>query len=430
MNTLELQLGAELTASSKVSQFGAAPNESVAVLALLLAQSKNAPVPRKSIASLLFPSGTSSNSLQAVRQCIFRLRRWLGDDWVKTTAQHVQAVGDWTLEMVPMDQLTAPCRYTHQFIQQLVAAPKVDRSSILESFQQSVIQTSEIHLDSARAILISTPTLAHSLHTGDLFRLLHRVRPQTRSDPFAFEFCEMCAWLCLHRGQFLESEDWLRRAGRIAHHSGGLTERTRTLSLLLFLMIEKGDRGSSESLLSDLTRPAAKAGLLAEAAKVAYWWNFGQMDDALELIKGHWGKVRGGSARDRLHFWSNCSVLGAECGDHDFVWRALEQCEGLLVPGLQIEPRANMQFARHLIAARNQKLQAGSELEKVAEELAQFGRPIMSLYALEFAAVAHTFLGNNVSARSCWRKAETGRKQIGARVTPRIIMWRRVVFKT
>lgn len=428
--TVRFRLGAELHASVSGRYCGPAPNASVAALALCLAQTPDLDRERSGLAREVYPFADPFSSRTALRQTLRRLRLWLGDDVVSATSKTVGARGTWHLDPVAGSGSGVGSAYDHPFFRNSAQPPHpeaLDASRPLDSFAETVRFTASIDVDSARAVLLGARSFAHSLPLPRCCELLSLTKPHSRRDPLAFEHCELDAMVHMQSGEFGEASRAIQRGLRIATHARRQGDIVRANAWGLFRALETGDLEAVRSLVRFLQSELHRHRMLVQNGLVAYYWNTGEIGEALKLAKSMEGPSKGDPRLDRLHFWSNSAVLAAEAGDEEFLERALGQAEPLLLPDLDAPARANLALAQ---AIRLRSLSPEESVRALRNEQARHlagGWTVHHLYSSEALALSRLAAGDLSGAATTWHSASLARRQLGCRPTPRLLAMKKQI---
>jgi hypothetical protein len=423
-----LRLGEELHADVNGAYAGMAPNESVAVLAVLLARSGTGERSRLALAKEIYPRSGHRAGRTALRQALKRLRDWIGAETVVTGVDRLAPAGEWTLEVRHDRAHAVASAYRHPFFADMWSETKKEPVwTPLARFSNTVRELARHDLDSARGMLLGAPAFARSLSPHEYLSLLNLTRPRSRTDPEAFEHCLSTAWAHSSLGELGQALEILRRGLRIATHAGRAALIARSLSMQLFVLLEMGDLAGAWNLVGPLRASPGRRRLLVDNAIAAFHWNSGDPRSALEIVKTHVGSAKGESRMDQLHFWVNAAVLAGEAEDHLFQDEALAKAETFLLPHLEPEARALLRLAELKRSCQTDPRGAAKSLSQLHRQAAQDGRLLLANYVAEALAFAHARSGDLARAEEAWNEASNFRRARGWRLSPRVTslrLWR------
>jgi tetratricopeptide (TPR) repeat protein len=419
-----LQAGTNFSATKNGEFLGPAPNETVAALALLVAEGPKSGWNRQALAAKLFPKcADRSRALAALRQSLKRLKTWLGDDALRSDKRTIGAGGNWTLNLSDEPILYGignpifdPFRVRNSRAWNKEALPEANRL-----FLETVQAVSRLDVDEARGLVAHATGLVLGLTPPVALALLKEIAPRRDSDPFAYEHFELQATLLSATARISDSDRMLRRALRIAHANGRGHQIERARSFLMFNALEQGDYHASQDLLSALAAPAVKTRLLCKNAQAAYYWSLGQLSEAIEVMRSAVPDLQRASRADRAHFWSNAAVLASEALDTGFFDEADKALERVLIPEHDWSSRFRASLGRLLMSAREDAEVASHKLSDLAKTLSDSGWRLGSVYALEGQCQALARAGNLAEAGRVWCRIAAFRQEQGWRITQRVL---------
>jgi len=425
-----LRLGPDLRACVDGQEVGVAPNERVAALALLIGQRAGDTLPRRALARQIHPSSEVSDPMGALRQTLLRLRNWLGRDALAADAKSIAALGRWTIETAVRENELPASAYRHPVFEPYRSESDPEGlPKVLQQFDEAVRLVALVDRGEARGRLGGAPGVIRSFPPASGLALLEVSPPQRPSDVLAFEHAELTCWALNAAGLLDEAEELMRRSLANARRLNRPAQVARALALLLFNSLETGNLKYAEQLLGTISGKFGHHRLLVDNAMIAYAWNTGRLDRALEMARDRARAIRKETVSDRVHFWSNMAMLSAEAGDAQTAIQSALAGESLLAEGLHAQARWNLRLARLQVLVESDPVHAVVGLEQVADLLQVEGRFLQEAYAREALAVALAQAGEVSAAREAWRASEAARLSRGWKLNPRHLRIRALVYK-
>ncbi len=421
MNLMQLKI--RLSGDLTVLHHGPPPDRAVAMLLVGLLSLGEEWTPRTKVAQLLYPESTSIDAGNALRQAIFRLKGWLGEDIVQSQLGTIRndptkVEADWGdgTNLVPWLE--------HPWADHLRGrpAPTPAEASHFRDYVQAVESTALVDRESARGILLGSKALGANLPSEDATRLLSITRPANQDEPLAFEHVVMRADLQYRLNDLSRASDSYQRAHRIAKHLKSPAKLAQTAAMCAFVSMERGEMGKAKDWMDQCSRSERFVSVKSLLINVqgAYLWNMERPDEAIALMY----RTRPSASTDRLqqlHFWSNFSALCAESGDFNLLAQAEDEVQRLIIPSVDLRYHSTLNFAKAMRLMRQGSLdEAQGLLEAICADSIAHGQQMTLAYALEALAEVHAKAGESRYAKGVWTKAETIRKESCPRLTPRV----------
>jgi len=421
-------LGSDLTAVVDGKEKGAATNGTVAALCCLLLRS-NRSWDRAALAQELFPLASISVARTALRQALLRLRRWLGPTTIEATSKKLSRKGDWEFEIEEASGESIALAYSHPVFEPFrVKKRGLPESATVRDFADFVLRIAAVDSDGARSAFLAAQSFANAMHPSDCLSILQALRPSSRQNEFALEHAELMAASYSRKGLFHEAAHHSKLAIRIAQHQGQRDRIERAKAQYLFHALESGDMTTSAELFDSLHLQIPQNKLLLRNVQVAYLWNTGRFQDALNVALESAGAHKGETRRNQLHYWSNTAVLAAEMQQWQHAQEAIRRANDLLLPHVDPEPRTNILLSTaHWEMARS-PIVAIQLLDERLGFLMETGRVLHALYLREALALAHAIAGNSFVAQRTWKQVRDERRSLGGRLTPRLFSLQRRVL--
>ncbi|MCO5295556.1 MAG: hypothetical protein M9921_01730 [Fimbriimonadaceae bacterium] len=392
---------------------------------------------REECAARLYPDSPGAGALNALRQTIFRLRRWLGPGAIESDGHRLRlrpgAVG---LDLRLPDgreasgALIAP-GIAHPWLDAIrdevaILAPGEPATdpSPAEAYVMAVEEVSRVDVDAARCLLIGGREMAQIVDPDRMLELMRRTRPRRRTDVCAVEHLEFQGEL-LYRDLALQAaQGAFRKANRLALWRGDRMASLRTEAMLGFALLESGLIDEADTVAQEWlskTRRGAAANVICQSYAAERLWHRARFADALAILAEVRGRVDPLERHAQLGFWCNYALLAAEAGELERVQEGAEFAKSLYNPRVDRWATLMLGLAEgEELMARRRPEEALQRLASVGAEARRQGYPLRSLYAKEAEAEAWAKVGNGKQALSLWRSAEGIRRRAGLLPTPRL----------
>ncbi len=427
---------------------GPPPNRTVAVLLLGLLFRGHAWTGRDELDSCLYPDSDSISARNAVRQSLFRLRRWLVEDALEFECDRVRLrPGAFEIDLRLPDgraashALVAP-GLCHPWLEEIrcglsdsgqgvaLRGPSAQRAA--HAFLQAVKRTAEFDRDAGRALLLGGQQLHDALGSKQLYNLLRLTSPKERRDPLAVEHLELQGRLLYKELSLGAAIDRYRHAHRLAVLQKNTDAAQRTQAMVVFALIESGQMAAARQLMPSLakrTTRKARAYLIGQNAIAENFWNSNRLGDALRVMQDASGFIDCAEREQALNFWCNYSLLAAEAGDGDRSIEGAARVEALRPTELDLWVGLVLGLAEaaRLVAAQR-PVEAAALLNALCVRSAEEGFPLRRLCAQEAEAEALALAGQTRQAVALWNGAETVRRESGLRLTPRLLAKKRRIL--
>lgn len=411
-----------------------APNTTVLVLCIGLASLRGEWASRSFVARKLYPDADSERARVALRQCLCRLRDWLGDDQIEGSNGGLRLVGKWRIS--PRDKKTTRGRsieffmdLDHPWIDEIRrdicdAPPTPVHDPAPEAWANAVETSALLDPDIARAILVSAGNLADLLPVHRVQSLLAITRPRERTDSAACEHLILQALTLYRVAALRESVSPFLRAHRIATQTGSRSMCATTASLVMYSYLEAGDVAASDHWITHLQsyERSAMSRIEVMNARAAYLWNMNDLEGAAAVYRSGISLMAGSSRLQRLHFWTNYGVLLSDLGMREETELALLEADQLTLPIPHLNFHFTAQLARNtVIGLRGDWDEACSRLCDQCDEEQQAGHALNAIYAKEAMAETCLRMGDLSRAKRAFREAEASRLASAGRLPPRLI---------
>ncbi|MBS1708056.1 MAG: hypothetical protein JSS65_04960 [Armatimonadetes bacterium] len=366
---------------------------------------------RRNLARELYPASTDANALNALRQCLHRMKQWLGPEALQADNQFVGlTTGVWEVKRPPTRHTSFPPTPT-------------PGQAAAKAFQKLVTEVAQLDTEEARLILLGSKTVADSLPLSDWHDLLALTAPRSMKEAHAYDHMASCARYCHRTLMFQRAVTLHTRVFRQAMQANRPNLVSRSSSWLLFSFVEMGDMEAARKWLPTVIgSDRTNAGLLFAAnARACCAWNALDLTSASEQFDRASRLIHTASRTDQAHYWSNFAVFCAEAGHVSESRDNIARAKALLVPGLDVVSDINCRLA-DAICAR----QAGSpavavdSLRGCHESESRRGDMLSALYCDEYLAEALACIGEKADAVRLWRNSEQRRLAGGGRLTPRL----------
>ena len=410
------------------------PDRTVAVLLLGLLDGADRWVSRSQVAGLLYPEVSTPAALNALRQTLFRFRKWLGPEVVQSQNNSIRlAPGLCEATWEDLDSLTGSTLagiapgLQHPWadaIRARRAKPRPDSAKTLHAdFVRAVASAAGVDKDAARKILIGGSEIAVNLRSEEAAWLLGLTQPTDRRNPLAYEHLALRGFLHAKSGALRLSTEAYVKAYRLACHQRVQSKMAQAAAMAMFMFIECGDMGEAAIWLDrfTVTDRTAPVRLLLANARAAYLWNLNRVQEAAEIMTAAIPLVQAADRAQSVHFWTNLSVLAAEAADVEMQVHADEAARTLAVPAIDVWSIINLEFASATrLMAKGVLDQAIESFKHLKAKAAAAGQQAACWYILEAHAEALAHAGHIRQAVEMWSQAESERRAASARLTPRL----------
>lgn len=397
---------------------------------------------RAELATTLFPKSSRARQSGALRQALHRLRSWLPDLAISATRARVRL--EEKVEIHPdleaLDPTLLPrlaIGLHHPVFAQLRSLgetkPVASAHAVEDHFFEAIRLMAAEDREAARQMLCGAPSITGLLSTSQLSALISLTRPNRKLDTMAVEHQELNAWLSYRLGLISEAVGKQRQARKWAVERGDKLAESRTTAYLLFHLIEAGQMEEATNWLDELNRSdrSAENRLLILNARAALFWNAGELEQSLNLMRAAEPDARLSSKWEIAHYHANLAVLLSEMRRQDEARLALETAERSIVGRHDVHSIACGHLVRMVLAAADRDLpglhqirQAGlSHTEESTNEVARwYVNELYSELLIEF--------GEFEAAQRVWSAVEAARRSGGGQLTPRLtrrkaIIWNR-----
>ncbi len=414
-------------------ELGRYPNKTAGVLLVGLLSRLGEWSSRSEIADLLYPGKSSAASRAALRQCLLRLRTWLGEAAIELDLDRLRLSDRlWTTDLDRGEPAAGRASITpdlqHPWLDSLRSGQTRSRADpepneLIERFHAVIKNTAAVDCDVARSLLIGGSLLVDSLKIDVAKSLLSATIPKDRRDPLACEYLELLATIQLRSGAISVATSTYLRAHRLALQAQDPVAVGRVHALVLFSILEAGNLATARDwyLSMPTGKGVAPSRLLINSAQSAFHWNANRCEEAIECVDRSKLSIKGTDRLHRLHFWRNYAVLCAEAGRTELSEEAEMCARELLVPGIDVLSVSILELARGTrLMAQDQAAEAKIVFDQLAKDLGERGWIFNKLYAEEAGAEALARCGELTQASQMWRAAKAKRTQMGGRLTPRL----------
>lgn len=420
------------------------PNQTVAVLFLGLLLRGPTWTGREELDARLYPESDPLTARNAVRQALFRMRRWLGKQALEVEGGRVRlSLGAFDFDLClpdgrPAERALLAPGLIHPWLEELrrslsaeqrAPAPRPTLRAAAEAFALAVKSASAVDASAGRALLLGGQELHDALTAEQLFDLLHATRPMEWREPLAVEHLELQGRL-LYKGLALPAATELfRRAHRLAVQRKDADADARTQSMFVFSLLESGLMAAARDAIDPLLKGVKRkdrSRLPGMCAIAEHYWNSNRLGEAMQAMQEGSRIIEGAGRIQQLTFWCNYSLLAAEAGDEGKSMEAAAKAEELHLSELDLWADLILRHAdaERLIAARHPQ-EAASCLHALVAIASKEGFPLRRLWAQESEAEALALAGQSRQALTLWKSAETVRREAGMRPTPRLLAKRR-----
>lgn len=448
-DTWKVRLGGRFEVESGNLKLGPPPSKSVGVLFLKLLLRGESWTSRAECCERLFPSAEIPSARNALRQVVFRLRAWLGEDALECDSDALRlrqgtfrVESSCALHSGEPSSLIAP-GFGHPWLDEGGRSEEPTLShlgnakvkaipSAVTAFETAVIEASRLDADAARALLIGGSAMFDALPPPRAFAVLTMTEPADKHDSFAIEHLELKGRL-YYQGTAMDAAiSTFQSAHRLAVRKSDAQAAVRTEAMLVFSMLESGKMSAASAALADLVNADGRFRsfrILRQAAIVEQHWNSDRLFEARSALKAMGPLVEGSNRAERLRYFCNCAALAAESGDVEGSQEATERAESLIKVGFDRWPALVLGLSEGIrLLALGRPAEAAETLEIVAENAKSEGFALRSLYAQEAAAEALSRSGDLRRASLVWRSVERARKAAGMKPTPRLLAQKRRVL--
>lgn len=399
------------------------PTKATAELLLILAASAPRPVHRANLAARVYPSLDQGRSANALRQTLFRLRKWLGADLVIARKGLIGLAGEWHVEPAVAEPSTVGAAEMEPPPGRVGFSPAPPGLANPSALYQLVMSLATEDADVAREILVSASTVLESCRFTQVQEMFRACKPVRSTCPRASEYYVLRSQQNIRSCQLANGVKDAETAYRIARHNNRRTLLAQCLSNCLFACLEAARMEESTFWLQRLHdfQSVTSTRLLTINAEFAYHWNSGNIEQAVEAMVRGVAQMHTATRRSLLHFFSNASVFCAEIGDPGQAIQFLDSAKRLVMPTLDVLYSLTILFAESEIALARGDMGTALETCSKALDLAdELEFPATRLYVLSQLARVHSRLGNAEKAAQAWREKEQMRKRSGGGLTPRL----------
>lgn len=429
-----LRLGGRYEVRRGNDDLGSPPTQCTATLLAVLALRGEAWTGREECAARLYPDSPQAGALNALRQTLFRLRRWLGPGAIESEEHRLRiAPGAVRVDVHLPDgreaagALIAP-GIAHPWLEALRersngAEVGEEGPGPVAAYLTAVEEVSAVDLDAARCLLVGGREMAQRVDPGRMLELVRRTRPHRRADVCAVEHAELQGELLYRTLALSEAEQAFRRAVRLATHHGDREAVCRTEAMLGFVLLESGRLEDARNVAALLPHPrrGAAGQLMGTSLAAELLWSEGRLSEALKTLEGARPFVESQGRHAKLCYWCNLAVLAAEVGHLEKVQEGRERAAALSNPFVDHWASLMLGLAEgEELMVRRRPEEAAVRLEQVVCVARREGFPLRSLYAMEAEAEALARAGDPRRAWITWRSAERLRQRAGLRPTPRL----------
>lgn len=439
----QAKLGGRITVISNGIELGPPENKTVAVLLIGLLSRGADWSSREELARLLYPESDPSSRRAALRQTLFRLRRWLGESALEEVQDRIRlAHGAWSYDLVMADGEVAPTPMiapglAHPWVEALrlkwVPPSTTVEEDYAANFAVAVQTVASKDPDTARSILVGGANLASCLSVDTVGLLLGLTQPKDRRDPFAFEHIEMRCVLYERLGHLREAKAEQIRAYRLASQQRRHDNVIRAGAMLLFLETEDGQMGEAAAWVDYLQNSlnADTKSLFFCNARAAYLWNMHRLDEAVAQMGQAIPRVLSADRATKLHFWTNYAALSAEAGCMELGRDTLMEARSLAVPGLDVLQLTTLDFAQATgLMNAGRAEEAISLFQATRAATASRSAVLAEWYSIEGMAEALALAGRRPEGIRLWRSVEAERLSRCTRLTPRLLARRGRIMRS
>lgn len=405
-------------------QIGPWPCESALILLWGLAHEGTRWSARSEVAAKLFPAGDQAKRMNALRQCILRLRNWIGDDELEVHPRFIRlSPGKWSLE-IEEGEAADLCEIIpwieHPWIDEIRRRRRTAaaRSAVspMAGLIHSIEQVAKDDVDAARGLFVSAYDLADSFSVQEFYDLASILRPLQTASPFAAEFRIACAWMSYRNGHIEESV----RQAKLAEQS---TQRPEVLAHAASLRYYAGIERNDDKEIAAARRRLLETNLAynIDHIDMCLFWNKGLFAEAIEARNKAITRLHESPRNHQLNFWLNSGYFASDYGDRGACREACEEAAKLIVPSLDgghLITYHNVQAKMHLLEHNADAAQRS--LGEARDIFRRFGRKISALYIQETQSEVTAALGQYERARAEWGGFFQRRRSIGMSITARL----------
>src|ERR1044072_669385 len=280
-------------------------------------------VARRTAASRLYPGEDETQARQALRQTLHRLRGWLGTEAIEATTAHLRVESNWSIDLLLPDGKAATFgliagELDHEWIDEVRL--NWSRSAVSQlgsadkAYFELILSTAALDPDAARSMLpMGRPNLCRC-DPSTLAQVLMATRPPNPDAPFAAADYEIRGMYEGASCNFPIALKFLEKAYRIATAQGQHKDANRVAGHLLYCLIESGDEAAANVWASRLRNSPWNA-LFSHNAIASEMWNRNDHAGATQPTLPSDRPPSAATREERLHFWSNLSILAAEASD-------------------------------------------------------------------------------------------------------------------
>ncbi len=431
--TVRLKGGLPVSANGR--ELSPPPDQAVAVLFFGLIAANGGWISRSEASQRLYPDSDPATARNALRQALFRLRRWLGADVAESRSGLLRLMPG---KVSCLDEDDASRVALVSWLDHPWAASAMDarrrRTSVshLDDFARAVESTAAIDPDAARSLLVGGSALALSMSPEIAMRLVVLTKPRDPLSPLAFEHLALCAELQMHSMSYHHAKANYGNAYRLAVQGRSRSKAFRAASMSAFAHIEAGDMRGAATWL-DRCAEIAKThpeGPLFVNARAAFLWNAGNFGEAVSLMRASAPSPDAADGSQLLHYWTNFAMLASESGDFETAIQADEEARGLARSAVHGGYLQTLELARSTRLMNQGRHDESLRAFEALREKSKDSPPDARLYAEEGYAEALARAGEVRRAAEVWSKAEAERLATTARLTPRLTARKRLIFQT
>lgn len=381
---------------------------------------------REEVAKKLYPGSDRERRANALRQCIFRLRQWLGDSILQTEGDRIRLYpGKFSIDLSFEDGTEAnPGQIApglhHDWIDEirLAKGPRSEEARIplMKGFTDSVRQIASYDPDAARGLFVSAANLSDHFSLEDWILITSAVRPSSDSDPHAADYYAMGAWMVYKNGLFDEA---IRQANLALHCKPSRKTAISMATMLFYAAIERCDeRGGVDArrLLNDLRWNDGQ-----DAIGMCLFWNSGESHEAIAARNRMMASAHKFSRTEKLHFWLNAAYFSADVGDVSASDDALTEASSLITEQSDLASITLFHNVRAKTLLLKREAEAAQKAILQAKEASRrFGRVLQDVYVLETQSEITATLGQYEQARIEWSTFLRRRLRMGVGITDRL----------
>ena len=419
-------LGGQCRVEKDGENLGLPPCASATGLLIGLAVQGNSWTCREILARKLYPDSDHARRTNALRQTVFRLRKWLGEDDLEFEGELARLTPkSWSLDFSvegepPANAAMIAPGLRHPWIDEvrLKQCPNSDRvpSSMMRGFSDSVMQIAVNDPDAARGLFVSAANFLEHFTVEGLIQISAVISPKSNSDPHAADFHAMGARLAYTNCLFQEA----KILGNLALKCKPSRKTAISIvTLLYFLAIESGDRQGVVEFRRMLMDLRIEVGL--NAITMCEFWNDGNFSEAALCRNGMFKELHKLTRSERVQFLLNMAYFSADIGDTGCCEEALSEIDQLLPADADFTSLT----LRHNIMAKLFLLRRDAEaaqqsLVRANAAWQQSGRMMQKLYIMETQSEVSASLGKYEPAQIEWANFIRRRKKVGIAMTPRL----------